>query len=176
MTALAVGPRVNNAIARGARVFSAGGRAVNRLRRILCLLVFPTGRAFLGRAAASNDKADVAVGLAAGALAGVCLGLVFGGVRGKWLGKVFGPDEDGEGEPAAPAAYPAADESFARRHAAGWSAGEAKELTPAGPRWRVSGASGENVLGATGETQAEAWHRAAEQARSLGMLGRVVPR
>jgi hypothetical protein len=45
---------------------------------------------------------------------------------------VFGPDEDGEGEPAPPAAYPSADKSFARLHAAGWSAGEAKELTPAG--------------------------------------------
>ena len=34
------------------------------------------------------------------------------------------------------------------------------------------GANGENVLDATGESQAEAWQRAVEQARSLGMLGR----
>jgi hypothetical protein len=49
---------------------------VNRL--FLCLLVFPAGMAFLGRAAAYNAKADVAVGLAAGAQAGICFGLVFG--------------------------------------------------------------------------------------------------
>jgi hypothetical protein len=35
---------------------------------------------------------------------------------------------------------------------------------------RVTGANGENVIVATGETQAEVWFRAAEQARSLGML------
>jgi hypothetical protein len=40
----------------------------------------------------------------------------------------------------------------------------------------LTGANGENVLEATGETHAEAWHRAVEQARFLGMLGRVVPR
>jgi hypothetical protein len=40
-----------------------------------------------------------------------------------------------------------------------------------GPLWRVTGANGENALDVTGETQAEAWYRAIEQARSLGMLG-----
>jgi hypothetical protein len=149
---------------------------VKRIRLILCLVVFPAGMAYLGRAAAHNAKADIALGLTAGALAGVFFGLVFGGVRGKWLDKVFGPVEDAEREPAQPATYPSSDESFARLHAAGWSVGEAKGLTPAGARWRVTGASGENVLEATGETQAEAWHRAVEQARSLGLLGRVVPR
>jgi hypothetical protein len=45
-------------------------------------------------------------------------------------------------------------------------------LTPAGPLWRVSGANGENVIDAIGLTRAEAWYRAVEQARALGMLGR----
>jgi hypothetical protein len=35
----------------------------------------------------------------------------------------------------------------------------------------VTGANGENVMEARAATQAEAWHRAAEQTRSLGMLG-----
>jgi hypothetical protein len=60
--------------------------------------------------------------------------------------------------------------------AAGWSVAEAKVLTPAAPRWHVTGANGEDLIDATGESQAEAWHRAVEQARSLGMLGRVVSR
>jgi hypothetical protein len=64
------------------------------------------------------------------------------------------------------------DASFALLHTAGWSVGDVRVLTPTGPRWHVSGVNGENVIEATGETQAEAWHRAAEQARSLGMLGR----
>jgi hypothetical protein len=37
-----------------------------------------------------------------------------------------------------------------------------------------TGANEENVLDATGETQADAWYRAVEKARSLGMLGRSV--
>ena len=36
----------------------------------------------------------------------------------------------------------------------------------------VTGANGENSISASAAGQAEAWHRAAEQARSLGMLGR----
>jgi hypothetical protein len=144
---------------------------VQRLRLILCLLVFPAGMAFLGGAAASNAKADVAVGLTAGALAGVFLGLVFGGVRGKWRDKVFGPDGGDEAEPAPSNPYPASDESLTRLQAAGWPVGETKVVTPAGPRWRVTWANGENLIDVSGETQAEAWHRAADQARSLGMLG-----
>jgi hypothetical protein len=147
---------------------------LKRLRLFLCLLVFPAGMECLGGAAATNAKASVPVGLTAGALAGVFFGLVFGAVRGKWRDKVFGPDEGGEDEAVLPGEYLSSDESFARLKAAGWSVGEAKVLTPAGYRWRVNGANGENVLEATGEIQAEAWHRAAEQARSLGMLGRSV--
>ena len=58
-------------------------------------------------------------------------------------------------------------ECRARLHAAGWSLGEA-----AGRRWLVSGTNGENVLLAAGDTQAEAWHRACEQAAAVGMLGK----
>ena len=52
--------------------------------------------------------------------------------------------------------------------------GDVPQWTPAGPAWLVTGANGENVIEAHAATQAEAWHKAAEQARSLGMLGRLV--
>jgi hypothetical protein len=146
---------------------------VQRLRLILCLTFFPAALAFLGGAAAQDAHANVAVGLSAGALVGIFFGLVFGGVRGKWLDKVFGPDDD-EGATPTTNAYPPPEESFGLLHWAGWSVGDVRVLTPAGPRWRVAGANGENVIDATGETQAEAWHRAVEQARSLGMPGRSV--
>jgi hypothetical protein len=68
------------------------------------------------------------------------------------------------------AIYPTADESFARLHRAGWSVGEVRALTAAGPVWLVSASNGENALRAQGRTQAEAWQRACEQARALGML------
>jgi hypothetical protein len=70
------------------------------------------------------------------------------------------------------ATSPSADESFARLHAVGWSVGDARLLTAAGPRWLVTGSNGENVIEAEGRTQAGAWHRACEQARALGMLGK----
>jgi hypothetical protein len=61
---------------------------------------------------------------------------------------------------------PLVDESANRLHRAGWSVGELP--TPAG--WIVSGVNGENVIEARGRTQAEAWWRACEQARAVGML------
>jgi hypothetical protein len=61
---------------------------------------------------------------------------------------------------------PSVDESFDRLHRAGWSVGE---VATAG-EWVVSGTNGENLLVARGETQAEAWWRACEQARAVGML------
>jgi len=64
----------------------------------------------------------------------------------------------------------ASDESFTRLKRAGWSVGDVRILTPAGPIWLVTGANGENVIEACGETQAEAWHRACEQGEALGML------
>jgi hypothetical protein len=69
-------------------------------------------------------------------------------------------------------AYHSSDESFARLHAAGWSVGDVRVLTGEGPVWLVTGTNGENVLDARSESQTRAWHRAAEQARSLGMLDR----
>jgi hypothetical protein len=68
---------------------------------------------------------------------------------------------------------PPADESFARLHRAGWSVGDARILTAEGPRWLVTGHSGENAVSARGAAQAEAWRRACEQAEAAGMLGRV---
>ena len=66
--------------------------------------------------------------------------------------------------------FATSDESFARLHRAGWSVGDVRVLTPAGPAWLVTGANGENVIEARGATQAEAWYRACQQAESLGML------
>ena len=61
---------------------------------------------------------------------------------------------------------PSVDESFAGLHAAGWSVGE----TGTAGGWFVSGTNGENAVNARGRTQAEAWHRACEQAAAVGML------
>jgi hypothetical protein len=65
------------------------------------------------------------------------------------------------------------DESYQRLHMAGWSIGSTAQHTT-GNRvvWLVTGSNGENRLRAEGETEVEAWHRAVEQARELGMLGR----
>jgi hypothetical protein len=57
-------------------------------------------------------------------------------------------------------ALPGVDDSFARLHAAGWSVGDVRLLTAAGPAWLVTGTNGENAVNAQGQTQAEAWHRA----------------
>jgi hypothetical protein len=76
----------------------------------------------------------------------------------------------------AEAAWPPFYLSWSLLRDAAWNVGE-WEVTgpPHAPVWRVSGSHNAGaVLDATGETQAEAWHRAAEQARSLGMLGRSV--
>jgi hypothetical protein len=63
-------------------------------------------------------------------------------------------------------AYPTVDDCRNRLHRAGWSVGE----VASGTRWLINGANGENVLRAEGKTQAEAWHRACEQAAAVGML------
>jgi hypothetical protein len=62
--------------------------------------------------------------------------------------------------------YPGVDESRDRLHRAGWSVGEAAF----GPAWVVTGTNGENRLHASAATQAEAWWRACEQAREVGLL------
>jgi hypothetical protein len=69
-------------------------------------------------------------------------------------------------------AFLSSDESFALLHVAGWSVGDVLFLTADGAVWLVTGTNGENKIEARAATQAEAWHLAAEQARSLGMLGR----
>jgi len=64
------------------------------------------------------------------------------------------------------------DESFTRLTRAGWSIGDVRVLTAAGPLWLVTGANGENVIEARATTQTQAWHRACQQAEALGMLRR----
>ena len=68
--------------------------------------------------------------------------------------------------------YPTVEQSFARLHRAGWSVGDVRILTVKGLRWLVTGTNGENAVSARGATQAEAWHRACQQAEAAGMLGR----
>jgi hypothetical protein len=63
-------------------------------------------------------------------------------------------------------AYPSVDESLDRLHRAGWSVGEAGTATGS----LVLGTNGENLLEARGASQTEAWWRAYEQARAVGML------
>jgi hypothetical protein len=49
--------------------------------------------------------------------------------------------------------------------------GEVAGLTQDGRKlWFVSGTNGENFIRANGASQAEAWHRAREQAEAAGML------
>jgi hypothetical protein len=63
-------------------------------------------------------------------------------------------------------------EAIRRLNRAGWSVGDAAYQDGAGGRaWIVSGSNGENLIRAEGATAAEAWARAVEQARWLGMLG-----
>jgi hypothetical protein len=67
------------------------------------------------------------------------------------------------------------DASFALLYAAGWSVGELPLLTADGSAWLVTGANGENVIEARAATQAEAWHRAVEQAAVAGDAGPRLP-
>jgi hypothetical protein len=65
------------------------------------------------------------------------------------------------------------DEALDRLHRAGWSIGDVAFRDGAGGLlWIVSGSNGENLIRAEGATRSEAWIRAVEQARSLGMIGR----
>jgi hypothetical protein len=67
--------------------------------------------------------------------------------------------------------FPSVDESRDRLHRAGWSVGEIASAT----RWQVIGSNGENQIKAEGGSQTEAWWRACEQARSVGMLAPARP-
>lgn len=64
--------------------------------------------------------------------------------------------------------YPNAiiDAYHAQLSLAGWSVGDVRGTLG----WYVFGRNGENVIDATGATQAEAWRLACEQARAVGML------
>jgi hypothetical protein len=66
------------------------------------------------------------------------------------------------------ATFPTAEESLTRLHASGWSVGELR----AGSASIDSGCNGENAIGATGSTSAEAGWRAREQAVAVEMLRR----
>jgi hypothetical protein len=64
-------------------------------------------------------------------------------------------------------------ESIIALNRAVWSIGDAAFVGELGERvWIVSGHNGENLIRAEGATQGEAWRRAVEQARGVGMLGR----
>jgi hypothetical protein len=62
----------------------------------------------------------------------------------------------------------AVDDCADRLRRAGWSAGECSFVAG----WLVTGTNGENVIRASGATQAAAWRRACEQAAAVGMLSR----
>jgi hypothetical protein len=66
--------------------------------------------------------------------------------------------------------YPSVDESFDRLHRAGWSIGEMAFGSDHSLVWIVSGSNGENRVEARGQSQVEAWYRAAQQAEAVGML------
>jgi hypothetical protein len=60
---------------------------------------------------------------------------------------------------------------------AGWSIGDAALAGASGDMvWVVSGHNGENLIRAEGAIQSEAWRRAVEQAREIGMPGRQASR
>jgi hypothetical protein len=62
---------------------------------------------------------------------------------------------------------------LSRLHRAGWSIGDVAFRDDEGRLvWLVSGSNGENLIRAEGATRDEAWGRAIDQARALGMLGR----
>jgi hypothetical protein len=58
-----------------------------------------------------------------------------------------------------------------RLNRAGWSIGDTAFDGPIGRLWVVSGSNGENLIRAEAPTELEAWRRAEEQAREVGMLG-----
>ena len=64
-------------------------------------------------------------------------------------------------------------EALDRLHRAGWSIGDtAFDDRAGGLVWIVSGHNGENLIRAEGTIRDEAWGRAVEQARALGVLVR----
>jgi hypothetical protein len=72
-----------------------------------------------------------------------------------------------------PGDVPTSDESYARRHAADWSIGDAAYLEWGVLVWLVAGSNGENLIRAAGPTRAGAWWAAVGQAQAVGMAGRT---
>jgi hypothetical protein len=68
--------------------------------------------------------------------------------------------------------YPNSDESFERLHRSGWSIGDTAFRVAASLVWVVTGSNGENRIRAEGASRDEAWHRACQEARAVGMLPR----
>lgn len=67
--------------------------------------------------------------------------------------------------------FPFCGESLSRLRCSGWTVGETKEADRSGTVWIVRGRNGENLIDARCRSRDEAWWRACEQARSVGMLG-----
>jgi hypothetical protein len=68
-----------------------------------------------------------------------------------------------------PAGIHSVNESLDRLHRPGWSVGDIATAT----YWQLDGRNGENLILAVAISQAEAWWKACEQARAMGMLARV---
>ena len=66
-----------------------------------------------------------------------------------------------------PSTLPSVDECADRLSRAGWSAGDIQLFSGA---WLVSATNGENLIHGRGESQPQAWWRAVEAARVVGML------
>jgi hypothetical protein len=67
----------------------------DRLRLILCFIVFPPVVAALGTLGTLGSGGNfLYVGTAAGVLVGIVFALIFGGARGQVMGAVFGPEND----------------------------------------------------------------------------------
>jgi hypothetical protein len=65
-------------------------------------------------------------------------------------------------------------ESMVALNRAGWVIGDIVFVNRSDEwLWIVSGHNGENLIRTTGVTQDEAWRRAVEQAREVGMFGRT---
>jgi hypothetical protein len=102
------------------------------------------------------------------------LGAFSGAAVGVWLAfRFYGPrlQQDRPAPPTQRAREShGADAAAGLLRRSGWNVAEAQAGSPEEPFWWVTGSRGDGVLDVTGKTRAEAWHRAVEQARSLGTL------
>src|SRR5262249_38247011 len=65
--------------------------------------------------------------------------------------------------------FPLHEESSDRLQRSGWTTNEDRQMSAAGLVWVVTAANRGVIVRGQGETPAEAWHRACEQAKALGM-------